>query len=102
LPLSCCPAAVRWLVVAIFVDTVENKARRPATHVGKKRFIVVPTFAHSDPGATVSFVGVIVRIVAARMHSDPANVLARALTALVVIFPSLAMFGVRYPVKVCS
>jgi len=69
---SCCPTAITWFVVTVWIwITIKATIRRARSHVGNEHFKVFPTHAHFNSAASISFPCVIFRIGTPLPHLHP-------------------------------
>lgn len=77
---GCRPSAVRRLVIAIGVDTINRVGSAGGfAHIGKEQVVVVPSLADRNSSAAVERVLVIARRVASGSHAGPCVVFLRSL-----------------------
>lgn len=77
----CSPPAVAWFVSPIVVNSVDRGAGRPWPHILNEVGKDSPPLTNGDAAATVTWVGVTLRIQAPSENSCPHNVLRRPLLA---------------------
>ena len=91
----CCPAAVRWLVVAVVVYAVQGMLRVwVASHVGQEVLVRPPTLTDLNPATPVVGPPISFRIQTSIKHGCPGLVFSRA--------PCFSMFPTTTPATFSS
>lgn len=82
------PAAIRWLVIAVIVDTVQRMLwRRALAHVGEKILEgIAPTGANRNSARPVILPTGVILVCAALNHSGPSAVFPSAALAVFAVF----------------